>query len=114
MGYQESYVTINGNIEELIPIIKKLGKSHFEFTMAYPVSIITLQKDVKGKLKFKKGDKFIYFVGERSGQRNLTAMFGKLPDELSNNINIIFTEYLPSDRIFDEEGFAIHDEFVWD
>ena len=47
MGYQESYVTINGNIEELIPIIKKLGKSHFEFTMAYPVLIITLQKEVK-------------------------------------------------------------------
>jgi len=114
MGYQESYVTINGNIEELIPIIKTLGKDHFEFTMAYPVSIITLQKDIKGKLKFKKGDKFIYFVGERSGQRNVNAMFGKLPDELSNNINIIFTENLPSDRIFNEEEFAIHDEFVWD
>ena len=114
MGYQESYVTINGKVEELIPIIKSLGKSHFEYVMAYPVSNITLQKDVKGKLKFKKGDKFIYFVGERSGQRNINAMFGKLPDELSNNINIIFTEYLPSDRIFDEEGFAIHDDFIWD
>jgi len=114
MGYQESYVTINGNIEELIPIIKSLGKSHFEFTMAEPVYIITLQKDVKGKLKFKKGDKFIYFVGERSSQRNVTAMFSKLPDELSNNINIMFTEYLPSDRIFDEEGFALVDDFVWD
>jgi len=114
MGYQESYVTMNGEVDELISIIKKLGKSHFEYAMAYPVSIITLQKNVKGKLKFKKGDKFIYFVGERSGQRNVTAMFGKLPDELSNNINIMFTEYLPSDRIFDEEGFAIHDEFIWD
>ena len=114
MGYQESYVTMNGEVDELIPIIKKLGKSHFEFTMSYPVSIITLQKNIKGKLKFSKGDKFIYFTGERSGQRNVTAMFGKLPDELSNNINIIFTEYMPSDRIFDEEGFAIHDEFVWD
>ena len=70
MGYQESYVTMNGNIEELIPIIKSLGKSHFDYTMAYPVSIITLKKDVKGKFKFKKGDKFIYFTGERSGQRN--------------------------------------------
>ena len=114
MGYQESYVTMNGEVDELIPIIKKLGKSHFEYVMAYPVSIITLQKNVKGKLKFSKGDKFIYFVGERSGQRNITAMFGKLSDELSNNINIIFTENLPSDRIFNEEEFAIHDEFVWD
>jgi len=113
MGYQESYVTINGNVEELIAIIKLLGKKHFEFTMAEPVSIITLQKDIKGEYKYNKGSKFIYFSGEKSGQRNTNAMFGKLPDELSNNISIIFTEYMPSDRIFGEEGFALHEEFVW-
>jgi len=113
MGYQESYVTINGNVEELITIIKKLGKNHFEYTMAYPVSIITLNKDIKGEYKYNKGDKFIYFVGERSGQRNTNAMFGILPDELSNNINIIFTEYFPSDRIFTEKDFAVHEEFIW-
>ena len=114
MGYQESYVTIKGNVDELISIIKKLGKNHFEYTMAEPVSIITLQKDIKGEYKYNKGSKFIYFVGERSGQRNTNAMFGKLPDELSNSISIIFTEYFPSDRIFGEEGFAIHEEFVWE
>jgi len=114
MGYQESYVTINGNIEELIPIIKSLGESHFDYTMAYPRAVITLKKNIKGEHKFSKGDKFIYFTGERSGRRNVNAMFGKLPDELLNSINIIFTEYLPSDRIFDEEGFALVDDFVWD
>jgi len=41
-------------------------------------------------------------------------MFGKLSDELSNNISIIFTEYFPSDRIFTEEGFAMHEEFIWE
>jgi len=114
MGYQESYVTINGNVKELISIIKKLGKNHFEYTMAEPVSIITLNKDIKGEYKYNKGDKFIYFVGERSGQRNTNAMFGKLSDGLLNSISIIFTECFPSDRIFGEEGFALHEEFVWD
>ena len=116
MGYQESYVTINGKIEELITLINKLGKEHFEYVMAYPVSIITLQKDIEDELKqlkFSKGSKFIYFVGERSGQRNINAMFGKLKDELSNNISIIFTEHMPSNRIFTEPDFATHDEFVW-
>ena len=114
MGYQESYVTINGNIDELISIIQKLGKNHFDYTMAEPVSIITLNKDIKGEYKYSKGDKFIYFVGERSGQRNINAMFGKLYNGLSNNISIIFTEYFPRDRIFTEEGFAVHEEFVWE
>ena len=41
-------------------------------------------------------------------------MFGKLSDELSNSISIIFTEYMPSDRIFGEEWFAVHEEFVWE
>jgi len=114
MGYQESYVTINGKVDELIPIIKTLGKDHFEYTMAEPVSIITLNKDIKGKYNYNKGSKFIYFVGERSGQRNINAMFGKLSDELLNSISIIFTECFPSDRIFTEEGFATHEEFVWE
>ena len=114
MGYQESYVTINGNVDELISIIQKLGKNHFDYTMAEPVSIITLNKDIKGEYKYNKGSKFIYFVGERSGQRNTNAMFGKLPNELSNSISIIFTEYFPSDRIFTEPGFAVHEEFVWE
>jgi len=124
MGYQESYVTINGKVDELISIIQKLGKSHFEYTMAEPVSIITLQQSISGdldmmchpeqKYKFNKGDKFIYFIGERSGQRSVNCMFGILLDELLNNISIIFTECFPSDRIFTEEGFALHEEFIWD
>ena len=123
MGYQESYVTMNGNIEELIPIIELLGKSHFEYIMAYPVSIITLQQPISGNLdymnkpeqkyKYNKGDKFIYFQGERSGQRNVTAMFGKLSDELLNSISIIFTECFPSNRIFTEPGFALIDDFIY-
>jgi len=33
MGYQESYVTINGEVDELISIIQKLGKNHFDYTI---------------------------------------------------------------------------------
>ena len=84
------------------------------FRMSEPVSIITLNKDIKGEYKYNKGDKFIYFIGERSGQRNTNAMFGILPNELSDSISIIFTEYFSSDRIFTEEGFAVHEEFVWE
>jgi len=31
-----------------------------------------------------------------------------------DNIEIYFTESFPSDRIFTEEGFAVHEEFVWE
>ena len=120
MGYQESYVTINENIDELISIIKKLGKSHFEYVMAEPVCIITLNKYISGdcsmmcrpeqKYNISKGDKFIYFVGERSGQRSVSSLFGKH----NNKIEIYFTECFPSDRIFKEEGFATIEEFVWE
>jgi len=82
--------------------------------MAEPVSIITLNENIKGKYNYNKGSKFIYFVGERIGQRNTNAMFGILPNELSDSISIIFTEYFPSDRIFTEEGFALHEQFVWE
>ena len=44
---------------------------------------------------------------------NLCASY-KLPDELLNSIKIIFTENLPSDRIFNESGFALVDDFIWD
>jgi len=127
MGYQESYVTINGEVDELITIIKKLGKSHFEFTMAEPVCIITLKQPISGNLdmmchpekkyKFNKGDKFVYFVGERSGQRSVGSMFGENGIEncgrKKKDIEIYFTECLSSDRIFTEEGFALVEEFIW-
>ena len=128
MGYQESYVTINGDADELVSIIKKLGKKHFDYRNISPVDIITLQHDISGdcdmmcrpeqKYKFNKGSKFIYVVGERSGQRSVSSMFGEHGIENcssnKNDIEIYFTECLPSDRIFGEEGFAVHEEFVWD
>ena len=124
MGYQESYVTMNGEVDELISIIKKLGKSHFEYVMAEPVCIVILQQSISGdcdmmcrpeqKYKYNKGDKFVYFVGERSGQRSVRDMFGILTDELSNNISIIFTEGKHSVRIFSETGFALVEEFIWE
>jgi len=128
MGYQESYITINGNVDELISIIQKLGKNHFDYRNIMPVDIITLQQDISGdcdmmcrpeqKYKYNKGDKFIYVIGERSGQRSVSSMFGEYGIENcgrnKNDIEIYFTECFPSDRIFREEGFATHEEFVWD
>jgi hypothetical protein len=118
MGYQESYVTINGNVEELITLIQKLGKDHFEERFIEPVRIITLQHNITSKdekynveYHFNKGSKFIYVVGERSGQRSINNMFG---DRCAEDIEIYFTEYFPSERIFAEEGFALHEEFRWE
>jgi len=127
MGYQESYVTMNGEVNELISIIKKLGKSHFEYVMAEPVCIITLQQSISGNLdmmcrpeqkyKYNKGDKFVYFVGERSGQRSVGSMFGENGIENcirnKSDVKIYFTECFPSDKIFTEEGFALVEEFIW-
>ena len=127
MGYQESYVTIKGNVDELISIIKKLGKKHFDYRNISPVDIITLQHDISGdcdmmcrpeqKYKYNKGDKFVYFVGERSGQRSVGSMFGENGIENcirnKSDVKIYFTECFPSDKIFTEEGFALVEEFIW-
>lgn len=120
MGYQESYVTIKGNVDDLITLIQKLGKDHFEERSISPVEIIILQQDITGdltmmcrperKYNFKKSDKFIYVVGERSGQRSVYNMFGENGLE---NTEIYFTECFPSDKIFTEDGFAVHEEFLW-
>jgi hypothetical protein len=106
MGYQESYVT-HSNFEELVTTINVLGESHFDYVMCYPVAIITLKKPITVTLdemcrpdttiKFEAGQKFVYFTGERSGQRSVTCLLGK--NTLSET-QIIFTECFPSHDIF--------------
>ena len=45
-------------------------------------------------------------------------MFGKNGIENcgrnKNDIEIYFTEYFPSNKIFTEPGFALVDDFIWD
>ena len=82
MGYQESYFTavkkLRGNartsnnerFEQLIQTIRNNGYDAYDNMWCKPVEVITLGEDVmdyRGYI-WKKGTKFIYFVGERFPQ----------------------------------------------
>jgi len=121
MGYQESYIKTNSakNFTKLINTIKLNTKT--SFNMHIPVEIITLLKSIDTDYgKFKKGEKFIYVVGERHGQRNSNNFFeycDNVPEVLFNNLEIYFTESFPSEDIFKNNEMtklALHEEFVWE
>lgn len=68
MGYQESYFKMDNskNFDKLVKVIQDNGKEAFDMTI--PVEIITLQKSITTEGgRFKKGEKFIYVIGERHG-----------------------------------------------
>jgi hypothetical protein len=128
MGYQESYMRMkdSNDFNKLVEVIKKNGEDNF--LLAYPVCIITLLKPIKGNLEmqcqigeysFDSGEKFIYVVGERSGQRAAKFFFEdckSVPKNIIDNLEIYFTECFPSYDIFennDKTQTAIHEEFVW-
>lgn len=71
MGYQESYFVPKKEIyfEDICDEIKEKGKEYFEQMFCYPVEIITFTKN---HAPFRKGQKAIYFTGERYPQRHYT------------------------------------------
>lgn len=123
MGHQESYVRMKNrsDFNNLVEVIRIIGKDYYEKHGAYPVEIITLNKSINGdlefmckpneKYKFEKGEKFIYFVGERDLQRNSSNL---LNNNIIEGVEIYFTECFPSDKIFDgeENEYAIHEKFI--
>jgi hypothetical protein len=129
MGYQESYIKMKDSkdFDRLIETIKSNGKDVFD--MAVPVEIITLLKPIKGNLEqqcrpekkylFKPGEKFIYVIGERSGQRCSFDFFeycNNVPQDILDNLEMYFTECFPSNDIFEnneETKIALHEEFSW-
>jgi hypothetical protein len=129
MGYQESYMRMKDSkdFNKLIDVIKTNGKERFD--MAEPVEIITLLKPIKGTLEyhchpeesysFEAGEKFVYVVGERSGQRSPFCFFeycDKVPQSIKKGLEIYATECFPSDDIFEnnkEAQMAVHEEFKW-
>jgi hypothetical protein len=121
MGYQESYIKMTNkkDFDQLVNVIKTNGKEAFD--MNPPVEIITLQKTIDTECgRFKKGEKFIYVVGERHGQRNSLNFFEyckDVPKEIVNNLNMFFTEYFPSEDIFENNEttkLALHEPFLWE
>lgn len=132
MGYQESYIRMKDSkdFELLVNTIKQNGKDAFDVTI--PVEIITLLKPIEGNLfaqcqpeqkyLFNIGEKFIYVVGERSGQRNSYSFFEPCINVSHNlyeeyeDLEIYFTECFPSYDIFENNNgtkMAVHEEFKW-
>lgn len=64
MGYQESYVTASTEkrFNKIVNRVRELGRDFYDSHGTYPVEIITFDKS---HYPFKKGQKAIYFVGER-------------------------------------------------
>lgn len=130
MGYQESYMRMKNSkdFDQLVKVIKDNGEECFD--LAEPVEIITLLKPITGtlemqcqpniKYKFKAGEKFIYVVGERSGQRSPYSFFeycNNRPQNILDDLEIYFTECFPSYEIFENNNvseMALHEEFVWE
>jgi hypothetical protein len=69
MGYQESYVypKKQEDFEKLVDFIKEKGEN---YSLATAVAIIEFTKN---HYPFKKGDKAVYYVGERFSQSNIYA-----------------------------------------
>ena len=113
MGYQESYVTSGKmeNFQKIIDRFRAIGKARLSNDIFIdPVLIITLKKQLPGT-NFEVGHKFVYVVGERSGQRDIVEMFD---NQFPTDAFIIFTEEMPSESIFDDNsGWASKEPFDW-
>lgn len=139
MGYQESYLTASTEkrFNKIVNRIKEVGHDYYNSYGTYPVEIITFNK---GNEWFKKGQKAIYFTGERFLQREVGNLlrYGNpddFPDEMLDedpyieyklwkefekcdkyHAEIIFTEYVDPEGIWEDAGkplYVTHEEFVW-
>lgn len=142
MGYQESYVTTSSKkrFQKIVDRIREVGKEHYHSYGVYPVEIITFHKSNDF---FKKGQKAVYFVGERWIQRTPSnvlklgfdndfrdidlgedikaqAKFIMEMNELEKyHVQIIFTEYVDAEGIWKDAGeidlsYVTHEPFLWE
>lgn len=117
MGYQEAYIrTVNKNdMDEFINYIKSLDKEYFDKWGSYPVEIITFNKN---HFPFNKGDKTIYFVGERFPLHSIFYKDEDYNEYFLNNKFSLFvtpTEEVESKGIWKDSGDVtdcVHEEFI--
>lgn len=125
MGYQESYISTKNNkdLEKILDIFKKYNIRCEKDLFASCVAKITLKKDISSigdnAKSFKEGKEFLYICGDRSAQRRNSDLFDIESDSdyqafsleekrIIDDIDIIFTEDMPSKLIFNEDsGYAI-------
>ena len=139
MGYQECYLTASTQkrFDKIVNRIREVGKDYYESYGTYPVEIITFNK---GNAWFNKGQKAIYFVGERYLQRDvyLLLRYGTdddFPDEMWENdpdteyklwkeldecdkyhAERLFTEDVEPEGIWEDAGkplYVTHEKFEW-
>ncbi len=139
MGYQESYLTASTEkrFNKILNRIRELGHDYYKSYGTIPVEIITFNK---GNEFFKKGQKAVYFVGERFLQREVRHLlrYGH-PDDFADEMwdtdpdieyklwkefdecdkyhaQIIFTEYVDAEGIWEDAGkplYVTHEKFTW-
>lgn len=130
MGNQASFISTNRNSDlgKIIELFKKYNIRTAEDEMCGCYAKITLNKQIRTNVDevwgtvgdnqtFKKGKQFLLIEGERYYQRNLENMFEmddvEYTDEeldLIYNIEIIFTDYFPCDKIFKDSKYATIEE----
>lgn len=140
MGYQESYLTASTEkrFNKILKRIKELGYDYYKSYGTFPVDIITFNKRNEF---FNKGQKAVYFVGERFLQREVGHLLryghpDDFPDEMWENdpdieykiwkeldecdkyhAQIIFTEYVDAEGIWEDAGkplYVTHEKFTWE
>ena len=142
MGYQESYLTASTEkrFNKILNRVKELGYDFYNEYGTYPVDIITFNK---GNAWFKKGQKAIYFVGERylqNGHGAYRILRYGLEDDFTDEMwekdpnteykllkELIecdkyhaikyFTESINPEGIWEDAGkplYVTHEKFEWD
>lgn len=102
MGYQESYVTAKTKqqFNMIVNRIRALGEEFYTQHGTYPVEIITFNEDLD---VFQKGQKAIYFTGERYLQNGLGERLLGYTDEFFEGM----TETEICMHIEDEEKYGL-------
>lgn len=133
MGYQESYVTASTEkrFNKIVTRIKELGKDFYDSYGTYLVEIITFDKS---HYPFKKGQKVIYFVGERYLQNEIGCrllgytneffknmddhkMFKHLDEFEKYHLEKYYTEDVEPKGIWEHAGVMVtvkHESFNWE
>lgn len=117
MGYQEAYVTTmkKNEFESFYEQVKSFNKDYFDECGSYPCEIITFTKNHG---TFKKGDKAIYFCGERYPLRCFMVKDDYYNEKFVDNtfkLKIVYTEDVNPIGIWNDCGEVtdcIHEPFI--
>ena len=139
MGYQESYLTASTEkrFQKIVNRIKEVGYDYYDLYGTYPVEIITFNRNHNW---FNKGQKAVYFIGERYLQDQIYRLLGSanldnitvemcednpyleydIWKELGKydkyHAKVFFTEQVLPEGIWKDAGeplYVTHEQFDW-